>query len=156
MDRKVVDALTALPERNRFLRGLRCWVGFAQSGIEYERQARNAGAPKYTLRKLLGLAFSGYIGFSAMPLRIASAMGVCSALGGLGLILWALLQKLTNHPTPWGWASTVSNMLFMGGMQLVVLGIMGEYLSRTYDEVRARPLYIVSRRLDRCHPIERE
>ncbi len=149
MDRRVIDALTSLPEHNRFLRGLRSWVGFAQVGVEYERQARLAGEPKYTFGKLLGLALSGYIGFSAMPLRIASGLGACSALGGLGLFVWAVLQKLTNRPTPWGWASTVSMILFLGGMQLGVLGIIGEYLSRTYDEVRGRPLYIVSRQLDR-------
>jgi dolichol-phosphate mannosyltransferase len=97
------------------------------------------------------LALSGYIGFSAMPLRVASGMGACSALAGLGLMIWAVLDKLTNHPTPWGWASTVSIMLFMGGMQLGVLGIIGEYLSRTYDEVRRRPLYVISRHLDRPH-----
>ena len=149
MDRRVVEVLTALPERNRFLRGLRSWVGFAQVGVEYERQARLAGTPKYTLRKLMGLALSGYIGFSAAPLRVASALGACSALAGVGLIIWAVLEKLSSHPTPWGWASTVSIILFMGGMQLGVLGVIGEYLSRTYDEVRRRPLYIVSRRLDR-------
>ena len=152
MDRRVVNALIALPEHNRFLRGLRSWVGFAQVGVEYERQARFAGAPKYTLRKLMGLALSGYIGFSAMPLRVASALGALSALAGLGLIVWAVLQKLSNHPTPWGWASTVSIVLFMGGMQLGVLGIIGEYLSRTYDEVRGRPPYIISRQLDRQKP----
>ena len=149
MDRRVVNALKASPERNRFLRGLRSWIGFAQIGVEYERQARLAGAPKYTLGKLLGLALSGYIGFSALPLRVASALGTLSALAGLGLMVWAVLQKITGHPTPWGWASTVSMILFMGGMQLGVLGIVGEYLSRTYDEVRRRPLYIVSRQLDR-------
>jgi polyisoprenyl-phosphate glycosyltransferase len=149
MDRRVVDALTALPERNRFLRGLRSWVGFSQVGVEYERHARQGGAPKYTMRKLMGLALSGYIGFSVMPLRAASALGFLSALAGLGLLLWAVLQKMMNHPTPWGWASTISVILFMGGMQLGVLGIIGEYLSRTYDEVRGRPLYIISRQLDR-------
>lgn len=149
MDRRVVNALKCLPERNRFLRGLRSWVGFAQTGVEYERQARLAGAPKYTVRKLLGLALSGYIGFSAVPLRVASGLGTLSALAGLGLMVWAVLQKITGHPTPWGWASTVSMILFMGGMQLGVLGIVGEYLSRTYDEVRRRPLYIVSRQFDR-------
>ncbi len=149
MDRRVIDVLTALPERNRFLRGLRSWVGFAQVGVEYDRQARLAGTPKYTLQKLMGLALSGYIGFSAMPLRVASGLGACSALAGAGLVMWAVLQKLTSRPTPWGWASTVSIILFMGGMQLGVLGVIGEYLSRTYDEVRRRPLYIVSRRLDR-------
>lgn len=153
MDRRVVNALKALPERNRFLRGLRSWIGFEQIGVEYERQARAAGAPKYTLGKLLGLALSGYIGFSAVPLRVASALGTLSALAGLGLMVWAVLQKITGHPTPWGWASTVSMILFMGGMQLGVLGIVGEYLSRTYDEVRRRPLYIVSRQLDRQNVI---
>jgi len=153
MDRRVVNALKALPERNRFLRGLRSWIGFEQIGVEYERQARAAGAPKYTLGKLLGLALSGYIGFSAVPLRVASALGTLSALAGLGLMVWAVLQKITCHPTPWGWASTVSMILFMGGMQLGVLGIVGEYLSRTYDEVRRRPLYIVSRQLDRQNVI---
>ena len=152
MDRQVVNALIALPEHNRFLRGLRSWVGFAQVGVEYERQARLAGAPKYTLRKLMGLALSGYIGFSAMPLRVASALGALSALAGLGLVVWAVLQKLLNHPTPWGWASTVSIVLFMGGTQLGVLGIIGEYLSRTYDEVRGRPSYIISLQLDRQKP----
>lgn len=153
MDRRVVNALKALPERNRFLRGLRSWIGFAQIGVEYERQARLGGAPKYTVGKLLGLALSGYIGFSAVPLRVASALGTLSALAGLGLMVWAVLQKITGHPTPWGWASTVSMILFMGGMQLGVLGIVGEYLSRTYDEVRRRPLYIVSRQLDRQNVI---
>jgi polyisoprenyl-phosphate glycosyltransferase len=153
MDRRVVNALKCLPERNRFLRGLRSWVGFAQTGVEYERQARLAGAPKYTVLKLLGLAVSGYIGFSVVPLRVASALGTLSALAGLGLMVWAVLQKITGHPTPWGWASTVSMILFMGGMQLGVLGIVGEYLSRTYDEVRRRPLYIVSRHFDRQNVI---
>jgi len=148
LDRRVVDVLTALPERNRFLRGLRSWAGFAQIGVEYERHPRHAGAPKYTFRKLIALAVSGYIGFSAMPLRIASGLGLCSACGGLLLMLWAVSYKLSGHPTPWGWASEVSLLLFMGGMQLVVLGIIGEYLSRTYDEVRSRPLYIVAHRLD--------
>ena len=151
MDRKVIDVLNRLPERNRFLRGLRSWVGFQQVGVEYERQARLAGTPKYTLRKLIGLAISGYIGFSAMPLRLASALGALSALAGLGLFAWAVLVKLAGHPTPWGWASTVSMILFMGGTQLGVLGIIGEYLSRTYDEVRRRPLYIISRQFDRLN-----
>lgn len=150
LDRRVVEVLSALPERNRFLRGLRSWVGFAQIGVEYERELRHAGVPKYTLPKLMGLALSGYIGFSAMPLRIASALGFCSAFGGLLLMLWAVLYKLSGRPTPWGWASQVSLLLFMGGTQLVVLGIIGEYLSRAYDEVRSRPLYIVSHRLDQC------
>lgn len=149
MDRCVVEALTALPECTRFLRGLRSWIGFAQVGVEYERHARLAGEPKYTMRKLMGLALSGYIGFSAMPLRVASALGACSSFAALGIMLWAVAQKLAGHRAPWAWASTVSIVLFIGGMQLAVLGIIGEYLSRTYDEVRRRPLYVISRQLDR-------
>jgi glycosyltransferase involved in cell wall biosynthesis len=148
MDRRVVDMLVTLRERHRFLRGLRSWVGFKQMGIEYQRDARLAGAPKYTLRKLVGLALSGYIGFSSMPLRAAAWLGVLSAAGGFGLAIWVLLRTLIESPSPpQGWASTMSVILFVGGVQLLVLGIIGEYLGRVYDEVRNRPLYVVRSRV---------
>ena len=143
MDRRVVDALVNLKERNRFLRGLRSWVGFRQVSIEYERDARHAGAPKYTISKLINLALSGYIGFSAMPLRAATWLGFLCAGAGFGTALWVLGTKLMDVPSPRGWASTVAVILFVGGVQLVMLGVVGEYLSRVYDEVRQRPLYIV-------------
>ena len=147
MDRRVVDTLASFRERNRFLRGLRSWVGFKQIGVEYERSARHAGDAKYTLRKLIRLALSGYIGFSAMPLRAATWLGFLSAGAGFIIALWALITHLMNIPSPRGWASTLAVILFVGGVQLLVLGVMGEYLSRVYDEVRQRPLYIISSRV---------
>jgi glycosyltransferase involved in cell wall biosynthesis len=147
MDRRVVDTLVSLRERNRFLRGLRSWVGFRQVSIEYERDARLAGLPKYTMRKLINLALSGYIGFSAMPLHAATWLGFFSAGIGFVTALWVLTTKLMDIPSPRGWASTLAVILFVGGIQLVMLGIVGEYLSRVYDEVRQRPLYVVRSRL---------
>jgi dolichol-phosphate mannosyltransferase len=147
LDRRVVNALVLLPERNRFLRGLRSWVGFKQVGVEYERDIRQGGVPKYTLRKLVRLALSGYIGFSAFPLRTSAGLGFLSASAGFALALWALVTKLMNIPSPQGWASTISVILFVGGIQLLMLGVIGEYLSRVYDEVRRRPLYIVRDRV---------
>jgi polyisoprenyl-phosphate glycosyltransferase len=143
MDRRVVDTLASLRERNRFLRGLRSWVGFRQIGIEYERDARRVGEPKYTLRKLVNLALSGYIGFSAMPLRMATWLGLASALTGFLVALWAIYSKLAGLYSPRGWASTMAVIMFISGIQLLMLGVIGEYLSRVYDEVRRRPLYIV-------------
>lgn len=146
MDRRVVDTLVALRERNRFLRGLRSWVGFRQIGVEYERDSRNAGEPKYTFRKLVGLALSGYIGFSSLPLRLAAWLGVWSATAGFLLTIWVIVSKLTVPHAPQGWASTIAVILFVGGVQMMMLGVIGEYLGRVYDEVRRRPLYVVSSR----------
>jgi dolichol-phosphate mannosyltransferase len=143
MDRRVVDTLISLRERNRFLRGLRSWVGFRQVAVEYERSSRHAGAPKYTLRKLFGLALSGYIGFSSVPLRLATWFGFLSAGVGFLTAFWVLVTKLLDIPTPRGWASTLSVTLFIGGVQMVLMGVIGEYLGRVYDEVRRRPLYII-------------
>jgi dolichol-phosphate mannosyltransferase len=147
MDRVVVDALKALPESNRFLRGLRSWVGFRHVGLEYERLGRHAGEPKYTAAKLVQLAVSGYVGFSAVPLRIASWLGLLVAASGFGVLVWALGTKLFGVYAPRGWASTIAVILFVGGIQLVLLGIVGEYLGRVFDEVRGRPTYIVRRRI---------
>src|SRR5262245_43262440 len=144
LDRHVVDTLVSLPERNRFLRGLRSWVGFKQVGVEYKRDSRHAGVPKYTLRKLVRLALSGYIGFSALPLRAAAALGFLAAATGFALAVWAVITKILDIASPRGWASTVAVVLFVGGAQLFMLGVIGEYLSRVYDEVRQRPIYIVS------------
>ena len=144
LDRRVVDTLVSLRERNRFLRGLRSWVGFKQIGVEYERESRHAGVPKYTLRKLVRLALSGYIGFSALPLRAAAALGFLAAVAGFALAVWAIVTKMLDIASPRGWASTLAVVLFVGGAQLFMLGVIGEYLSRVYDEVRQRPIYIVS------------
>lgn len=147
MDRRVVDALKALPETNRFLRGLRSWVGFRHTGVEYERQGRHAGEPKYTTAKLLQLAISGYVGFSSVPLRVASWLGLLVAAAGFALAVWAVGTRLLGIPSPLGWASTIAVILFVGGIQLVLLGVVGEYLGRVFDEVRGRPTYVVRRSL---------
>lgn len=147
LDRCVVDILVALPEHHRFLRGLRSWVGLKQIGIEYERDERYGGESKYSLRKLVQLALSGYVGFSSLPLRAATWCGFLSAGVGFMLILWALITKFLQVPTPHGWTSIIAAILFVGGVQLLMLGIIGEYLGRVYDEVRQRPLYIVQSRL---------
>jgi Glycosyltransferases involved in cell wall biogenesis len=147
MDRRVVDALVGLRERNRFLRGLRTWVGFKQIGIGFDRPLRNAGKPKYTLRKLVGLAASGYVGFSSFPLTVAAWLGLFTAVSGFGVAVWAAVEKLTRHDAPQGWTSTIAILLIVSGIQLIILGVIGEYLGRVYDEVRQRPLYVVSNRV---------
>lgn len=147
LDRQVIEGMRAMPERQRFVRGLRSWVGFRQVGVEYERQARYAGEPKYTLRKLVRLALAGYVGFSTAPLRLASLLGFLASCLGLLLVVWAVMGRILGSDLPRGWASTLAIVLLLGGAQLLVLGVMGEYLGRMYDEVRARPTYIVSRRV---------
>lgn len=151
MDRKVVDVMNSLPERTRFLRGLRTWSGFRQTGIEYDRDARDQGESKYTLSKLFRLAFDGILGFSALPLRMASFLGLAfcgtSALLVLLLVLWRLsnVTVLGMHPAnSMGWTSLVSIGLFLSGMQMLMLGIVGEYIARIFDEVKGRPGWIVA------------
>jgi dolichol-phosphate mannosyltransferase len=111
--------------------------------VEYERDKRYAGQPKYTLPKLVALAVSGYVGFSSVPLRMAAWMGFLATGAGLLLAVWAIYARFADIDTPRGWASTVAIILFVGGVQLFTLGVIGEYLGRVYDEVRQRPLYII-------------
>jgi dolichol-phosphate mannosyltransferase len=143
MDRKVVDQLIALPERNRYIRGLRAWVGFRQTSVQFERAPRFAGEPKYTFRKSLGLGINGIISFSKAPLRIATWLGLLVSLMSFVLVVVFVIEKLTRGFEIRGWASTVVIILFLGGVQLLTTGIIGEYLSRIYDEVKQRPLYVV-------------
>ena len=150
LDRKVIDVINALPERNRYLRGLRHWCGFKQAAIEFERGPRAAGEPKYTYAKLLKLGVDGLFSFSAAPLRLATYLGLSvSSVAFLGAV-FTFIQKLFARqfaliglaPAP-GFPTTVISILFLGGVQLICLGIMGEYLGRIYDEVKGRPLWIV-------------
>lgn len=143
LDRRVVDALASLPERARFVRGLRSFVGFRQTALPYDRPARAAGTPKYTLRRLLTLAIDGLVSFSGRPLRLVTGLGLASALLALGLIAWVLLDALHNHTAPRGWASILAAVLFMGAVQLVSLGILGEYVRLIFIESKGRPSYIV-------------
>ncbi len=147
MDKKVVAVIRDLRERSRFVRGLRTWAGFRQIGLEYERDARYAGDPKYTFTKLMKLAYDGLLSFSVVPLRMAVYTGfgfaTCAFLGGLFIIY----RKLVNEIDVVGWASTIVIMAFLGGLILMTLGVIGEYVGRIYDEVKQRPLYVVRDKL---------
>jgi dolichol-phosphate mannosyltransferase len=144
LDRKVVDELLALPEHNRFLRGLRSWVGHRQIGVEYDRDARNAGEPKYTTRRLFRLALDGLLSFSAAPLRLASYLGFVVAMAGGLYIAVAIVYRLFLGGVPNGWTSIIAVVLSIGGMQLIVVGVLGEYVARIYDESKARPNFLVA------------
>lgn len=144
MDRRVVDALRGLPERARFVRGLRTFVGFRQTGLDYERAAREAGRPKYSLKALVGLAVDGLVSFSSYPLRLVTYLGVCAAVLALSLVCWVLIEAVTQiHYLPRGWASLAVIVLFMGAVQLISLGIIGEYIRLIFLETKRRPTYIV-------------
>jgi glycosyltransferase involved in cell wall biosynthesis len=143
LDARVVRALVALPERQRFLRGLRSWVGFRQVGLAYERSARLGGNPKYTVRKLVSLALSGYVGFSTLPLRLAAWLGLVCATIGFIVAAASIVAKLTQPGVPQGWTSTIAVILFIGGLQLIILGVIGEYLGRMFNEIRGRPTYLL-------------
>jgi dolichol-phosphate mannosyltransferase len=142
MDRKVVDALNGLPERMRFVRGLRSFVGFRQAGVEYERSAREAGDPKYTFRKLIGLAADGLVSFSGYPLRLVTQFGLVTVAVTALIGVWVVVDALLNGTAPRGWASTVVVVLFMGSVQLISLGIIGEYIRLIFLEAKRRPTYI--------------
>ena len=144
LDRRVMDAVLALPEHNRFLRGLRSWVGYRQVGVPYDRDSRHAGAPKYSTRRLFRLALDGLLSFSAAPLRLASLLGMMVALAGGAYVGVAVAFRIFSGNVPDGWTSIVAIMLTLGGMQLLVIGVLGEYLARVYDETKARPNFLVS------------
>lgn len=150
MDRKVVNVLKAMPERNRFVRGLRAWSGFKQIGLAYERHERAAGETKYPFKKLLKLAFDGIFSFSTVPLTITSYFGLLISSVALFGVMFTFLQRLFENefskigigPVP-GYATTLISVLFLGGVQLISLGIIGHYLSRIYEEVKGRPQWII-------------
>lgn len=143
MDRCVVDQLKNLPERSRFLRGLVCWVGFKKIGVKYDRAERTAGTSKYPLKKMLRLAFDGITGFSSTPLKLSFMMGLIATAVAFGVFIWSIIEKIAfPETTVPGWASLMTAIVFFGGVQLIAIGIMGEYIGRIYDEVKQRPLYI--------------
>ncbi len=143
MDRKVVDALRRIREHHRFMRGLSVWVGFKQTGVEYVREERYAGETKYPLSKMLRFALDGITSFSYFPLQLATYFGfIIAGLSILAIILTVIL-RLSGSQAFFGQATTLVMVLFLGGIQLISLGIIGEYLGRIYEEVKNRPLYIV-------------
>lgn len=147
MDRRAVDALLEMPERDRFIRGMVAWVGFRQEPLYYRRAPRLAGETKYPLVKMLRFAADGIVSFSVTPLRLAMYMGFIAA--GLALlgIFYALIMRLFTDVWVTGWTLLFIGILFLGGVQLVFLGVIGEYLGRIYGEVKRRPLYLISERL---------
>lgn len=146
MDQRVVKVLCALPERIRYERGLRAWAGYRQAGIPYSRSARAAGHSKYNYSKLIQLAFSGVVAFSVTPLRLSIWLGLGSAALAVLAGLYAIVSFIFLDSTPSGWASLVILLVFFGGLQLVVMGIIGEYLGQVVDEVKARPSYVVEQK----------
>ena len=148
LDRKVVDALLSMPERDRYVRGMISWLGFSQCAVPYHRAARTAGETKFSLWRMLHFATDGVVSFSILPLRLATWTGfLASGLALLGIIAVVLEKYLHVTGLVQGWSSTVIAVLFMGGVQLVCLGIIGEYVGRAYGEVKRRPLYIVQERI---------
>jgi polyisoprenyl-phosphate glycosyltransferase len=149
MDRRVVEALSSMREQKRFMRGLSVWVGFKQTGVTYRRDARKAGETKYPLRKMIRFALDGITAFSYLPLQLASYVGFASAVISAIAIIIAIFLRLTAivPDALKGQATTLVAVLFLGGVQLIFLGIIGEYLGRIYDEVKRRPLYIVAEEL---------
>jgi len=146
MDRRALDVINALPERNRYLPGIRSWVGFKQVEVTFDRDERAAGEPRMSMRRLFKLALDGIFGFSYLPLKIATLIGFAACALGLGLIVWVLVERFVTHTAILGWPSLIIATCFLGGAQLVSLGILGEYIGRIYDEVRGRPQYVVGRR----------
>ncbi len=148
MDRRVVDAMQSLPERARFVRGLRTFVGFRQTGIDYDRAARELGRSKYSLRALIGLAMDGLVSFSNYPLRLVTYLGLVTAILALVLTGWVFVDAFVHHTAPRGWASGIVAVLFMGSIQMIGLGIIGEYIRLIFLESKGRPSYIVGERRD--------
>ncbi len=147
LDRRVVDVLVKMREQHRFMRGLSAWVGFRQKAVPYIRQERFAGTTKYPLRKMINFSLDAITSFSHVPLKLATSFGFALAgISLLGILIAVILRIFTGAIV--GQASTLILVLFLGGIQLIFLGIIGEYLGRIYDEVRARPLYIVREVLD--------
>jgi polyisoprenyl-phosphate glycosyltransferase len=145
MDRRVVELLNGMPERNRFVRGIRSWVGLSQVGVRYERQGRNAGQPKYTVSRLIYLALDGLVSFSFLPLRVITLLGFAVSLMSIVLAAIYAIQKLTVGLSPPGFATLTVAIFFLSGIQLVTIGVIGEYVGRIFEEVKQRPLYVVRR-----------
>lgn len=142
VDARVARAVQQMPERNRFIRGLRAWVGFKQTGVEYDRGARHAGTTNYPLSKLIGLALDGLVSYSLVPLRVVSQLGLLVACVALVALCGLIVARLRGGEMPPGWTSLIVTILFLGGAQLFAIGIVGEYLGRILEEVKQRPHFV--------------
>jgi dolichol-phosphate mannosyltransferase len=148
MDRRVVNALLGMPERDRFVRGMVSWLGFSQVGVSYRREARTAGTTKFSFFKMLRFAMDGIFSFSVLPLRIATWTGfAASGIAILGIVIAVIERLFGVHGLVKGWTSILIAVLFIGGVQLICMGIIGEYVGRTYGESKRRPLYVLRERI---------
>lgn len=148
MDRKAVEAFKAMPERNRFVRGMVSWVGFDQTYIEYERDERYAGETKYPLKKMLRFATDGIISFSTKPLKMVRSLGFLTIFIAILLLIYSLVAKYIMHSVVTGWTSLMVAITFFSGVQLFSIGLLGEYIARIYDESRQRPLYLIKEKVN--------
>jgi polyisoprenyl-phosphate glycosyltransferase len=145
MDRQVVDLLNSMPERNRYIRGLRAWIGFRQTAVKFERDPRFAGEVKYTFKKSLALAINSLVSFSKVPLRLSTYLGLFSALIALFMAVLVLYWRLRQPESPvTGLATILIAVFFLGSVQLISIGILGEYIGRIYEEVKGRPAYTIA------------
>lgn len=145
MDRMVVDALKSIREENRYIRGLIKWIGFSQYGLEYERDCRYAGVTKFNMSKMFKFAFDGITSFSDKPLRLSSQLGMFTTIAAFLSMVWLIINKLINPAaTIQGWTSLLVVVLFLGGVQLISIGVLGEYIGRIYRETKRRPLYVIA------------
>lgn len=143
IDRRVANAIRAMPEHHRYLRGMFAWVGYDQVGVHYARDARHAGRTKFPIRKMVAFAADGIVSFSTVPLRVTLMLGFLMSVGAFVLALFAVFAKATGAYTVPGWASITVGVALLGGVQLTVLGVIGEYIARIHDEVKQRPLYLL-------------
>jgi len=143
MSRRAINALNSLRERHRLIRGMAKWIGFKEGYVYYVREARFAGETKYTLMKMMKLAWDGLTGFSLLPLRLATFFGLFTSFGSLLVAAWVFYLKFFTHHTVTGWASLMVVTLFLGGVQLFTVGVLGEYVGRIFEQIKQRPLYVV-------------
>jgi polyisoprenyl-phosphate glycosyltransferase len=145
ISRRVNDTMVAMPEQSRFIRGMRTWVGFKQIGIAYERDKRAAGEPKYTFKMLFKLAYDGIFNFSYVPLKLITKLGLYSILVSLLYLTYVLVKKMLGYPVPSGFTALIFAISLFSGVQLICLGVIGEYVSRIYMQVKDRPLFLIKK-----------
>ena len=149
VDRKVLEAFKQFPEKHKYLRGLFSWMGFKQTPFYYDRNARAAGKTKYSVRKMFALASAGIFGFSKKPLKLAISLGTLSIFIALAFAIWVFVMYLSGKESivP-GWSSTIITIVFLGGVQLFTIGILGEYIGNIFDETKNRPEYIIDKKIN--------
>ena len=143
LSRRAADAISAMPERARFLRGMTSWIGYRQTGVPYRRDARYAGESKYPARKLIRLGLDGITSFSTAPIKLVTAIGFVLVVFCFGVLVWSLYVRFFTPHHPQGWTSVIAVVLLLGGVQLLSLGVIGQYVARIFDETKQRPLYLV-------------